>query len=199
MAAESSTPRTTVAGPPTSLRAALASWSATGASGVPASAKEMEASPPGACWNRGAGAGVSAPSTCSAFRKRLSASSDPSVPKMMVASPPTGPRTAGATGRLPPPREMDEVPPGAWWKRGAASGVSRAAPRSSWRNRKAAAESSLPSRTEDAPPTGPRALGTPPASQDDSLPPGAWENRGVASGVSTGAPRCAWRWPRASA
>mmetsp|Transcript_28880 Transcript_28880/g.85931 ORF Transcript_28880/g.85931 Transcript_28880/m.85931 type:complete len:200 (-) Transcript_28880:1432-2031(-) len=198
MALESSMPKTTVAEPPTSPRTERG-CSVCGAS-VPPELREMDASPPGACWNRGAGPGVSMSTACSALRW-WNTSSEQAVPKTMVAGPPTGPRAVGTTSGVlwSSAREMEEKPPGACWKRGAASGVSRQVLRSSWCVRRLAVESSLPSRMEVGPPTGPLRPGAAPATSGaDSLPPGACGKRGAASGVSTVAPRCSWRWERAA-
>mmetsp|Transcript_68506 Transcript_68506/g.191039 ORF Transcript_68506/g.191039 Transcript_68506/m.191039 type:complete len:256 (-) Transcript_68506:392-1159(-) len=78
-----------------------------------------------------------------------------------------------------PPRQTEELPPGACGKRGAAPGVSTTASRCTWRWLKISLESSAPKTTV-------------------ALPPVACWNRGAASGVSTGATRSALCWLKTS-
>mmetsp|Transcript_85408 Transcript_85408/g.217695 ORF Transcript_85408/g.217695 Transcript_85408/m.217695 type:complete len:206 (-) Transcript_85408:612-1229(-) len=121
--------------------------------------RQMVEVPPGTWAKRGAAAGVSvAWPRCSSYGRKDSEASPP--PKTMLATPPTGRGDAAATGAsAAPPRTIVEVPPGAWGKRGAASGVSMPAERCWWNSAKTAPESSLPNTRLEAPPTAPRIEG----------------------------------------
>mmetsp|Transcript_8998 Transcript_8998/g.25793 ORF Transcript_8998/g.25793 Transcript_8998/m.25793 type:complete len:263 (+) Transcript_8998:587-1375(+) len=173
--------------------------------------------PPGAWEKRDDGSGVSSFASRSAFRC-ANTSAELSAPNSNVLWPPTGPRVGTAlTGPLPP-SSMELVPPGAWGKRGSASGVSTTVERCAFCCAHISAESSPPKTTVAAPPTGPRAWMTSPSALASNArdtvsapptgprteagtfstappkhtvewPPGAWGKRAAGFGVSISAIR----------
>mmetsp|Transcript_70822 Transcript_70822/g.195638 ORF Transcript_70822/g.195638 Transcript_70822/m.195638 type:complete len:243 (+) Transcript_70822:1268-1996(+) len=196
-----SAPKTMVVAPPTGPRMVTVT------SAAPSSAKQTDALPPGACAKRGAPSGVSTQAArCSSNGRKASLWS--SLPRTTDVTPPTGPRALGpglslfrTTSSL---QQSDALPPGACVKRGAASGVSMGAPRSSSRWLKTSRESSLPRTMVVAPPTAPLSAATAawpsapcatkcPARLMVDVPPGACRKRGAAAGVATAAPRCSSR------
>mmetsp|Transcript_137353 Transcript_137353/g.342536 ORF Transcript_137353/g.342536 Transcript_137353/m.342536 type:complete len:382 (-) Transcript_137353:804-1949(-) len=154
--------------------------------------------PPGACVKRGNASGVEKATSRRAWRS-LKSSAALSAPSTTPSAPPTGPRTGDACAPAAAPglKSMEAVPPGACWKRGAASGVSMARVCWSWYCWKASAAVPSPSSREVGPPTGPRADGAssgpaaaPRTSEEE--PPGACGKRGAASGVSMPASLRCW-------
>mmetsp|Transcript_136241 Transcript_136241/g.423369 ORF Transcript_136241/g.423369 Transcript_136241/m.423369 type:complete len:259 (+) Transcript_136241:1642-2418(+) len=211
---ELSTPRMTLAAPPAGTR--VDGSSLIGASTAPSPPRQIVVAPPtgpltgtasvassegprrtleappGACEKRGTASGVSMPAArCAWYWLRMPSVS--SLPSTTTALPPTGGRraplsAAGSAAGPAPPRLMEATPPGACWKRGAAAGVSTAAPRSSLRCANASERLSLPRVTLTAPPTGPLTSGghgapAAPSSPSEMLevPPGACWNRGAAA------------------
>mmetsp|Transcript_39438 Transcript_39438/g.91480 ORF Transcript_39438/g.91480 Transcript_39438/m.91480 type:complete len:268 (+) Transcript_39438:1796-2599(+) len=142
-----------------------------------------EDSPPGGCWKRAAAQGVAATGLPFSFSS-AKISAELSLPRTMLAAPPTGPRRA-----TPPsvvvctssvPRQTKDAPPGACVKRGAAMGIALTkASCTSSRLTKASFPHSLPKQMSDGPPTGPRValVGASqelsPPKQTELEPPGA--------------------------
>mmetsp|Transcript_18024 Transcript_18024/g.35355 ORF Transcript_18024/g.35355 Transcript_18024/m.35355 type:complete len:227 (-) Transcript_18024:897-1577(-) len=183
---KSSQPRMSVAAPPGAPRGTTGTISF----GLADISKQTVELPPGACWCRGAAAGVSTARDLWACLSRKSAW-ESSPPRTIVAGPPTGPRSAmdcwsEPCARTPsvarqivvsPPTGpliagtslacmsdgsniMAALPPGACENRGTADGVSTGASRSSCNCLNTSLLSSLPSMMCPGPPTGPRVAST---------------------------------------
>mmetsp|Transcript_70822 Transcript_70822/g.195637 ORF Transcript_70822/g.195637 Transcript_70822/m.195637 type:complete len:295 (+) Transcript_70822:2027-2911(+) len=208
MTLESSLPSTTLEAPPTGGLAQATS--PTGTAEATSPPKPMEELPPGACWKRGAAAGVSTATwRSSLYCAKITAES--SLPRTTVAAPPTGPLPPAplptGASEVSAPKQTEDKPPGACGNLGVAPGVSTTASRASLRWLKTSCASSLPRMTVDAPPAGTRRVAAPamdvlagsPPRQIEVAPPGACWNRGAAAGVSTRASRCSLCWLKASA
>mmetsp|Transcript_68505 Transcript_68505/g.191037 ORF Transcript_68505/g.191037 Transcript_68505/m.191037 type:complete len:240 (-) Transcript_68505:136-855(-) len=130
--------------------------------------KQIDDVPPGACGKRDRASGVA--TTC--LRSSmcwLMISPTSSLPKQIVASPPTAPRapTTAITSELSPPKQSVDAPPGAT-------------------RMHVEAPSAMSDGTSSAP------------KQMDEVPPGACLKRGAASGVSITISRCSLCSPNVS-